>query len=425
MRRRMIVHENRRQNAGSTKTGQQDNYRRMNMRYLGLTLLIQILSFSPASGQAPPPPADVLRSAIKAVEKLESVEYEVRREYITSDGRKFKGRTRIVAARSPLRFSAKLEGEDVSVTQFAVSDGKAIRSSQNGKTSVSEGPVFTSRILQGTLNDAHRDVTTTLRLLFDREFLQTALASQNVLFAGQDEIEGDLCNIVLYVRVSNEGGNASDYFWISAQTGLPRASQRLLLVRGQSSLQPRFILSNIKLNPAAPPESFLYEPKASDSSVVLEPKNTPPPAEKNLTGAPLPDLELRDIDYKPVKMADLKGERTLISFWAPWCGPCISEFAVLQKLQEEYKGKLKIVAVAVQDSRSNVVEFIRKNPGYKFTFLSDPEVPDSESRVNGYFNLSLLPTSLFVDSQGKVIDRWAGFSGEAQLVKKIQQLMER
>src|SRR5215475_15766213 len=147
------------------KMGQQDNYRRMNMRYLGLTLLIQTLSFSPAYGQAPPPPADVLRSAIKAVEKLESVEYEVMREYATADGRKFKGRTRIVAARSPLRFSAKLEGEDVSVTQLAVSDGKVIRSSQNGKTSASEGPVFTSRILQGSLNDAHRDVTTTLRLL--------------------------------------------------------------------------------------------------------------------------------------------------------------------------------------------------------------------------------------------------------------------
>src|SRR5262245_35210356 len=406
------------------KMGQQDNHRRMIMRYLGLTLLIQTLSFSQAYGQAPPPPADVLRSAIKAVERLESVEYEVRREYISTDGRKFKGRTRIVAARSPLRFSAKLEGEDVSVTQLAVSDGKAIRSSQNGNTSAIEGPVFTSRILQGTLNDAHRDVTTTLRLLFDREFLQTALASQNILFAGQDEIEGDLCNIVLYVRASNEGGNASDYFWISAQTGLPRASQRLLMVRGQSSLQPRFIISNINSNPVISPESFLYEPKASDSSGAPGPKNTPP-AEKDLTGAPLPDLELRDIGYKPVKMADLKGERTLISFWAPWCGPCISEFAVLQKLQEEYKGKLKIIAVAVQDSRSNVVEFIRKNPGYKFTFLSDPEMPDSESRVNGYFNLSLLPTSLFVDSQGKVIDRWAGFSGEAQLVKKIQQLMER
>jgi hypothetical protein len=136
----MVVHESHWQNTGLTKTGQQDNYRRIIMRYLGLALLIQILSFSQASGQHPP--ADVLRSAIKAVEKLESVEYEVMREYATADGRKFKGRTKIVAARSPLRFSAKLEGEDVSVTQLAVSDGKVIRSSQNGKTSASEGPVF-------------------------------------------------------------------------------------------------------------------------------------------------------------------------------------------------------------------------------------------------------------------------------------------
>ena len=73
----------------------------------------------------------------------------------------------------------------------------------------------------------------------------------------------------------------------------------------------------------------------------------------------------------------------------------------------------------------NVTEFIKKNPGYKFTFLNDPEMPEPESRVSVYFDLSLLPTSVFVDSQGKVIDRWAGFAGEAQLAKKIQQLMER
>src|SRR5215813_885402 len=44
IKRRMVVHESHRQDAGSTKTGQQDNYRRMIMRYFGLALLIQILS---------------------------------------------------------------------------------------------------------------------------------------------------------------------------------------------------------------------------------------------------------------------------------------------------------------------------------------------------------------------------------------------
>jgi hypothetical protein len=79
----------------------------------------------------------------------------------------------------------------------------------------------------------------------------------------------------------------------------------------------------------------------------------------------------------------------------------------------------------VQDSRLNAAEFIKKNPSYKFTFLSDPEMPDGQSRVNVYFDLSLLPTSVFVDSQGKVIDRWAGFENETRLAEKIQQLMER
>src|SRR5205085_4246935 len=109
-----------------------------------------------------------------------------------------------------------------------------------------------------------------------------------------------------------------------------------------------------------------------DSTSAPEPKTSLPSApQKRLTGTRLPDLELRDLAYQPVKFSELKGQPTLITFWAPWCGPCLAEFPILQRLQDGYKGKLKIVAIAVQDSRLNVLEFIKRHPTYKFSFLSD------------------------------------------------------
>jgi hypothetical protein len=161
-----------------------------------------MLVFLPAAAQVSPTPAEVLRSALKASNSSNPSNTMVRREYTTADDRKLTGRTRIAAARSPLRFSAKLEGEDTPGVELVVSDGKVTRSSERGK--VSEGPVFSPGILQVTLNSAHSDVIATLRLLLDREYLQTALASQNILLAGQDEIEGELCQIVIYVRTATE-----------------------------------------------------------------------------------------------------------------------------------------------------------------------------------------------------------------------------
>jgi thiol-disulfide isomerase/thioredoxin len=120
---------------------------------------------------------------------------------------------------------------------------------------------------------------------------------------------------------------------------------------------------------------------------------------------PLPELAFSDADDKSLKLGDYKGKTVLLNFWATWCGPCVKEMPSLDKLQAEM-GKDRFIVLPLSldgPSKPKVAPFYadRKLANLGIYF-------DKAKKVMGALDISVLPTSVLIDPEGREIGRLEG-----------------
>ena len=106
---------------------------------------------------------------------------------------------------------------------------------------------------------------------------------------------------------------------------------------------------------------------------------------------------------EPIKVTDAEFEEkvlqnelpVVVDFWAPWCGPCKMVGPILDKLAEEFKGKIVIAKVNTDEDNQNA----------------------------GAYGVQGIPTMLFL-SNGKIIHRQVGALPEPVLRDLFEQFLE-
>lgn len=71
----------------------------------------------------------------------------------------------------------------------------------------------------------------------------------------------------------------------------------------------------------------------------------------------LPNVTLKSLHGKEVLTSDLSndGKPMIISFWATWCKPCLSELSAFNDEYEDWveETEVKIIAISIDDARTN------------------------------------------------------------------------
>ena len=137
---------------------------------------------------------------------------------------------------------------------------------------------------------------------------------------------------------------------------------------------------------------------------------------KNIVKFKTKTLEGKEIDSSIFKDSKL----TMINVWGTFCTPCIAELSDLQKLSEEVKSQnvnvIGIVSDTPDKDNEELAKEILSKKGVTYTNI----IPDETIINNILEKIALVPTTLFVDSEGNVVgDLIVGSKGTEEYKKEI------
>jgi cytochrome c biogenesis protein CcmG, thiol:disulfide interchange protein DsbE len=113
-----------------------------------------------------------------------------------------------------------------------------------------------------------------------------------------------------------------------------------------------------------------------------------------------PDFRLLTTEGEELQLTALRGQPVVLNFWATWCPPCRAEMPELEQLQRQYAADGLIVLGVDQGETAEAVTGYARGV-VQTTF---PLVLDIQLEASKAYQVRALPTTFFVDAEGRIRD---------------------
>lgn len=136
--------------------------------------------------------------------------------------------------------------------------------------------------------------------------------------------------------------------------------------------------------------------------------------------ATAPDFSMQDASGKTVKLSDFKGTPVVLNFWYSGCPHCQKEMPTFASAHKQYSDRVKFIMlddVSAERNRDDGKKYIESS-GYTF-----PVFYDVDGNAMNMYGLRAYPATIFIDANGKIVDKHIGEITEADLMKNIQMLL--
>ena len=169
------------------------------------------------------------------------------------------------------------------------------------------------------------------------------------------------------------------------------------------------------------------------AELVAVPVGDVPQSVLTLDGKPAPAFALKDLSGRKVTLASYHGKAVLVNFWATWCGPCRIETPWLVELRNKYAAQgFEILGVDTEAEdlkpgdaagwardKAAVDKFVAEEQ------MSYPVLLDGDSISGEYGGVDDLPSSFFVDRDGKVVAASVGLTSESDIENNIKKALNQ
>lgn len=135
-------------------------------------------------------------------------------------------------------------------------------------------------------------------------------------------------------------------------------------------------------------------------------------------GSTIPHIAYNDPSGKKIDINSFKGKYLLVDFWASWCGPCRKAIPEIKELYSAYNSKgFEVLSVSIDTDNSAWRKAMTEEN------MPWPQVlsPDKNQTMANFMIVGI-PTLFLIDREGKIVDKYTGFS--AKLKTQLEEIFK-